>query len=112
MTNHDIEEMFAAIGPVTIRRMFGGRGVYHQDRIVATEIGGVICLRADDITAPAFSAAGAEPWVYHRPGRKPVAWPYWTIPDEALDDPDEMAVWAKRAWEAALRAPEKARRRR
>ena len=30
--------------------------------------------------------------------------PYWTVPDNAIDDPDEMKVWAQRAYEAALRA--------
>jgi DNA transformation protein len=30
--------------------------------------------------------------------------PYWTVPDSAVDDPDEMAVWARKAYEAGLRA--------
>jgi ABC-type lipoprotein export system ATPase subunit len=30
--------------------------------------------------------------------------PYWTVPDAASDDPDEMAVWARKAYEAGLRA--------
>lgn len=30
--------------------------------------------------------------------------PYWSVPDEALDDPDIMGGWAKRALEAGLRA--------
>ncbi len=111
MINDDVEELFAAVGPVTVRRMFGGRGVYHQGRMVAAEIGGVLRLKADAISAPAFEAAGAEQWIYQRPGGKPVAMPYWTVPDAALDDPDAMATWAKLAWEAALRAPEKAKRR-
>jgi DNA transformation protein len=111
MTNEDVEEMFAGLGPVTIRRMFGGKGVYHQGLIVAVEIGGVLWLKTDAVTAAAFEAAGAEPWGYARPGGKSVQWPYWTIPDAALDDPDAMAQWARLAYEAALRAPPKARSR-
>ncbi len=30
-----IEEMFQGLGPVTIKRMFGGKGIYHLGRIVA-----------------------------------------------------------------------------
>jgi DNA transformation protein len=30
--------------------------------------------------------------------------PYWSVPDIALDDPDEMAKWARLALEAAMRA--------
>ncbi len=110
MTNDETEELFAGLGPVTIKRMFGGKGVYHRGLIVAVEIGGVLWLKTDSVTAPAFEAAGAEPWTYVRPGGKAVQWSYWSIPVAALDDPDEMATWARLAYEAALRAPPKARR--
>lgn len=36
MDNIAIEEMFAGLGPVSIRRMFGGKGVYHQGLIAAS----------------------------------------------------------------------------
>ena len=36
--------------------------------------------------------------------KKAVNMPYWTIPDSAIDDPDELAVWTRKAYEAALRA--------
>ena len=29
----------------------------------------------------------------------------WTVPDEALDSPQDFRPWAQRAWEAALRKP-------
>jgi len=29
MDRDGIEEMFQALGPVTIKRMFGGKGIYH-----------------------------------------------------------------------------------
>ena len=30
--------------------------------------------------------------------------PYWTLPDGALDIADEMTPWARKAYEAGLRA--------
>jgi DNA transformation protein len=30
--------------------------------------------------------------------------PYWTVPESALDDADEMAAWARKAYEAGLRS--------
>jgi DNA transformation protein and related proteins len=30
--------------------------------------------------------------------------PYWTVPDAALDDPEELKNWTGLAYEAALRA--------
>ena len=35
---------------------------------------------------------------------KEVAMPYRTAPESALDDPDEMAGWARKAYEAGLRS--------
>ena len=102
-----IEEMFAALGAVSIRRMFGGKGVYHAGLIVAVEVDGEILLKADAVTAPAFEAAGARQWAYEGKKGKAVRMPYWSIPDDAFDDPDLMAGWVRLAYEAALRAPAK-----
>ncbi|HEV7247743.1 MAG TPA: TfoX/Sxy family protein [Shinella sp.] len=104
MDRDGIEEMFQALGPVTIKRMFGGKGIYHQGRILALEFKGEILLKADEESAPDFSAAGSRQWLYEGKSGKPVKMPYWSIPDEALDDPDIMAIWVRRAYEAALRA--------
>jgi DNA transformation protein len=30
--------------------------------------------------------------------------PYWTVPDSAIDDTDEMTRWARIAYEAGVRA--------
>ena len=98
-----IEELFEPLGPVSIRRMFGGKGIYHNGLIVAIEIYGDVLLKADSMTAPRFEASGARQWVYKSKKGKPVAMPYWSIPDEALDDPDEMRKWLQLAYEAAMR---------
>ena len=34
MDNVAIEEMFLALGPVTVKRMFGGKGIYFEGRIL------------------------------------------------------------------------------
>jgi DNA transformation protein and related proteins len=104
MDDAEIEEMFAGLGAVTIRRMFGGKGIYHRGRIFAVDLHGEVLLKADAESAPAFEAAGARRWVYEGRAGKPVAMPYWSIPDEALDDPEIMAQWAHRAFAAACRS--------
>ena len=47
-----IEEMFQGLGPVTIKRMFGGKGIYHLGRIVAIELRDEMLLKADEKSAP------------------------------------------------------------
>jgi DNA transformation protein len=104
MDHAEIEALFAALGPVTIRRMFGGKGVYHRGNIVAVEYQGDILLKADAITAPEFAAAGAVQWSYEGKTGNAVNMPYWSIPAEAFDDAAIMARWVKLANEAALRS--------
>ena len=102
MDNAAIDDLFVGLGPVTIKRMFGGKGIYFNGLIIALEVDDEILLKADPISAPEFAAAGCRQWVYT--GRnKPVEMPYWSIPEDAFDDPDIMTEWAKRAYEASLR---------
>jgi DNA transformation protein len=103
MEHAEIEAMFAALGPVTIRRMFGGKGVYYRGRIIAVEFRGDVLLKADTISAPVFEAAGATRWSYEGKTGKAVSMPYWSIPAEAFDESDTMARWLKLAYDAALR---------
>lgn len=104
MDRDGIEEMFQALGPVTIRRMFGGKGIYHQGHILALDFRDEILLKADSVSAPDFEAAGCRQWTYEGKKGTPVKMPYWSVPEAAFDDPDEMAIWVRRAYEAALRA--------
>ncbi|MEK1850605.1 MAG: TfoX/Sxy family protein [Phyllobacterium sp.] len=103
MDNDAIQDLFSGLGPVTIKRMFGGKAIYFQGLIVALEVQNEILLKADEVSAPAFEAAGSRQWRYERKSRKPVDMPYWSIPDDAFDDPDIMTEWAKLAHEASLR---------
>lgn len=97
---HDLFEPF---GPVSIRRMFGGAGIYHQGEIIAVVVDGEVCLKADATNAPEFEAAGSTQWTYAGKN-KPVKMPYWHLPEAALDDPDEITHWAKLAYAAALQS--------
>lgn len=103
MDNEALEEMFDAVAPITIRRMFGGKGIYRHGIIFALDLNDEVMLKADAETAPLFEAAGARQWCYEGKTGKPVLMPYWSIPDEALDDPDLMARWARLAYEAGER---------
>jgi DNA transformation protein and related proteins len=103
--NDAIIDLFSGLGTVSIRRMFGGKGIYHNGVIVAIEVQGELMLKADSTSAPDFEAAGCRQWTYTGSKHgKLVSMPYWTVPDTAVDDPDEMTVWARKAYEAGLRA--------
>ena len=98
-----LKELFSAFGPVSIRRMFGGAGVYAEDTMFALISDGELYFKADEETIPAFRAAGEGPFVYGAKGRRMVM-SYWRLPDRLLDEPEELAQWARTALRVAQRA--------
>jgi DNA transformation protein and related proteins len=101
-----IVDLFAAFGPVVVRRMFGGGGIYADGLMFAIVTGGVIYLKADAQTIPAFEKEGLKPFTYAPKGRKQISLSYWRMPDRLYDDADELARWAREAVMAAHRAAE------
>jgi DNA transformation protein len=99
----DIRELFAAFGPVLVRRLFGGAGIYADGVMFAFLHQGVIYLKADAETGPAFDREGMPPFTYvTREGRRALT-SYRRMPDRLYDDQDELASWARDAAAAARR---------
>jgi DNA transformation protein and related proteins len=96
-------ELLAPLGQVRARRMFGGHGVYAGELFVAILSDEQLFLKTDDLTRPAFEAAGGLPFVYEARGRR-VALSFWAPPPDALDSPHAMAPWGRLAVAAAGRA--------
>lgn len=98
-----VREHLAALGPLEIKRMFGAASVYFEGRIFALLDDGVIWLKADDENAPALIDAGARQFTYPAKDGRPMAMAYWSLPEPAVDDPEEAVTWARGAIEAAVR---------
>jgi len=98
-----LEDALSGLGPVSVRRMFGGAGVYADGVMFALVADDTLYLKADDDTKTVFEAEGLERFGYD--GRtKRVDLPYWRAPERLLDDPDEMLEWARIALGVARRA--------
>lgn len=97
-----LRDLFSELGPVSLRRMFGGQGLYHDGVIIGLVIGDELFLKTDAATRTAFEKAGGEPFTYLGKG-KLVATSYFSPPAEAMESAQSMASWARLAREAALR---------
>ncbi|MGB6388500.1 MAG: TfoX/Sxy family protein [Methyloceanibacter sp.] len=106
-----LTDLLSAFGPVSIRNMFGGAGVYAEGVMFALVADDTLYFKADATSAPDFAAEGKTPFTYTAEGRAPVAMSYWEIPERLLDDPEELAVWARRAHDIARAAKTKPKRR-
>lgn len=96
-----VEELLEGLGPVTIKRMFGGAGVYAGPVIFGLIIDEVLYLKTDAALRAELEATGSEPWVYVMPrgprAGQAASMGYWRLPEAALDDPDEAVTWARKA---------------
>lgn len=101
-----LKELFAAFGPVSIHRMFGGAGIFADGLMIALVSGGEIFLKADEQTIPTLKAEGSRPFTYGTKNRR-VVMSYWRLPERLLDDPDELGNFARSALGAAHRAQAK-----
>ncbi|MFZ4120410.1 MAG: TfoX/Sxy family protein [Caulobacterales bacterium] len=104
-----VTELFAAVDSVTIRSMFGGAGVYARGRMFALLADETIYLKVDDALKARLKEAGSGPFTW-RPESGPkagvaVEMGYWRLPDTALDDPEEAAMWGSAALAVALAKP-------
>lgn len=97
-------EQLSGLGRVRAKRMFGGVGLYLDETFFGLVVGsaGDVYFKVDDGNRPAYEAAGCGPF---RPFTdKAYAMSFWRVPADVLDDPDEMASWARQAVAAARRA--------
>jgi DNA transformation protein and related proteins len=92
-----IRDQLSGFGPVTIRNMFSGAGIYADGVMFAILANDVLYLKADETTAQAFAAEGMGPFTYRPAGRAPVAMSYWEVPPRLLEEPDELVEWARAA---------------
>jgi DNA transformation protein len=100
----DLRDIFRGLGPVQIRRMFGGQGVYQGELMFALVASDELYLKVDDESIGFFRGLGSRPFAYETRDRRKSVMSYWLIPESALDDPDEAAELANMALAAARRA--------
>ena len=80
---------------VQARRMFGGAGLYCQGRMFGLIADDVLYLKVSNLNRDDFKKAGSHPFQPYP--HKKTTMPYWEIPDEVLEDRDELASWAEKA---------------
>ena len=99
-----LTELLAGLGPLTVKKMFGGASLQVDGAAFALVFGETLYIKVDDDNRAAFEAAGSGPFVYGMKDGRTQALGYWSLPETALDDPDEAVRWAKLGVEAAFRA--------
>jgi DNA transformation protein len=99
-------EQLGQIRPVTSRAMFGGLCFFAEGRAFALVAEETLYFKVDDSNRPDFVAAGKGPFLPFGDAAKPMQ--YYELPEDVLEDPDQLAVWMAKAIAVAARAKAKA----
>lgn len=98
-------ELFAPMGPVSIRRMFGGAGVFCDGLMIALLFSDTIFLKTDAALRARLETEGSEPFLWTKPSTgETIDMGYVSLPSSAMDDPDEASDWGRQALAVARAA--------
>ena len=103
------------LGRVQARPMFGGAGLFRDGLMFGLITRrDILYFKTDDQNRGEYEAAGLGPFMPYE--NRPTVMSYHEVPAQLLEDAEEIAEWAGRAFAAALRArdrkPSRRKRRR
>ena len=86
-------------GEVSVRRMFGGAGLYRDGKMFGLIADDVAYLKVDDTNRADFLKAGCSPFIPYPGKTRATVMSYYEVPPEVLENRDELARWAERSLE-------------
>ena len=106
-----VADLLAPLGPVQVRGMFGGFGIFLDGLMFGLLADDTLYLKVDDANRAEFEAAGCEPFVYTMKG-KAIEMSYRRAPEDAVENWETIQTWAESGLGAARRAlPKKNKKR-
>lgn len=104
-----LKDLFSPFGVITIRKMFGGAGIYCDGAIFAITGDEGVWLKVDDVTRSEFDTAGLKPFEVEMNG-KTGTMSYYNAPEDIYDDEDALRHWTGLALGASARAQKLAKK--
>jgi DNA transformation protein len=95
-------DQLSHVAPVTTRPMFGGLTFFHEGHAFALIAEECLYFKVDDTNRSDFEAKGMGRFLPFGDPGKPMA--YFELPEEVLEDIDELRLWMGKALQVAARA--------
>jgi len=102
-----LREQLAALGHITMRRMFGKTGVFCDGLMFGMVADDTLYFRVDDDNREAFKEASCFPPLNYGKNGRTIDLSFWRAPERLFDEPDELVTWARTALAAARRVAAK-----
>ncbi len=98
-----LRDLLAPLGPIRVKRMFGGAGIFADDRMFALVADDTLYFKVDGHNEQDFEREDLERFGYEGKGRR-MEMSYRRAPERIYDDQHEMCDWARGALAAAHRS--------
>lgn len=100
-----VEDLFANLGRIRIRKMFGGAGVYSGEDMFALIDKDRVYVKSDEGLKECLESAGGEVFEWTNPTTgKTIQMSYVSLPVNALDDRDKVSALGRKALDVAVQA--------
>lgn len=91
------KDLLQGIPGIRSRAMFGGYGFYLRDAIFAIIADGRLYFKTAAADIEDFQRFKSKPFAYSSKDRGKVTMSYWELPEEIMEDREELLRWIKRA---------------
>ena len=95
-----LQDQLQELGPIRVKRMFGGASLYCHEVIFALVDDDILYLKASETTKKPFIEHGMPPFTYTAKGKQ-MQMAYWQVPEEIIHDADTLVEWSKIALSVA-----------
>jgi DNA transformation protein len=89
-------EQLAGLGGVTARRMFGGVGLYQDQRFFGIITSDTLYFKVTDANRGDYQARGMQAFRPY-PDKPLLSMSYFEVPADTLEDSEECVVWARKS---------------
>jgi len=92
-----MNDVFGDMPGIVSRAMFGGWGIYKNGKIFAIITDGELYFKVGDSNRADYEKRGSKPFVYAMPNGKKTTMSYWLLPEEIMEDREQLEIWIEKA---------------
>ena len=88
-----VNDLLIGVSGISSKAMFGGHGVYKDEKIFAIIVDGELYLKANNETKKFFATHNSHQFTYLKKNGKTYAMNYWFVPEETFEDREKFVKW-------------------
>lgn len=96
-----VDDLLGGIPNITSKPLFSGWGIYQDDVIFALALSGALYFKVGESNIDDFKNRESHPFTYKTKLGEKTLNSYWLVPEEILENREELYNWVDRSVEVA-----------